>query len=96
MSRNCPQGNSVSGRGEKPPGLATHNMEFIEEKSEEPEVLESLPLGCIDFESDEEWVEMPACPRKHLGDCYSTQAQKILAAYQEYPGDHRYNVSVDE
>ena len=92
MSRNCPQGNSVSGRGGKPPGLATHNMEFIEEKSEEPEVLESLPLGCIDFESDEEWVEMPSCPRKHLGDCYSTQAQKILAAYQEYPGDHRYNL----
>lgn len=92
MSRNCPQGNNISGRGGKPPGLATHNMEFVEEQSEEPEVLESLPLGYIDFESDDEWIEMPSRPRKYLGDCYAMQAQKILADYQEYPGDNRYDL----
>jgi hypothetical protein len=52
MSRNCPEGKSVNHTGNKPPGKTSFSVELgaIGEASESsPEVLDSLPLGAIEF-----------------------------------------------
>jgi len=56
LARNCPQGSSVKHSGNKPPGRASFNVELgaIGETSDSNlEVLESMPLGAIEF------VEVP-------------------------------------
>lgn len=48
FARNCPQNSTVKHTGTKPPGFSTFSLE-IEPCEEEVEVLESLPLGNIEF-----------------------------------------------
>jgi len=53
--RNCPEGKSVNHMGNKPPGKTSFSVELgaIGEASESsPEVLDSLPLGAIEFAED--------------------------------------------
>jgi len=55
ISRNCPEGKSVNHTGNKPPGKTSFSVELgtIGEASESsPEVLDSLPLGVIEFAKD--------------------------------------------
>ena len=55
ISRNCPEGKSVNHTGNKPPGKTSFSVELgaIGEASESsPEVLDSLPLGAIEFGED--------------------------------------------
>jgi hypothetical protein len=58
IGRNCPSGITVKHSGNKPPGVSNFNMEIIEEivpsDSNSAEVLDSLPLGHITFENDDE------------------------------------------
>jgi len=52
ISRNCPEGNSVPHSGNKPPGKSSFSVELgaIGEASDSGlEVLDSLPLGAIEF-----------------------------------------------
>ena len=49
MARNCPQSNKVKSNSRKPPGASNFNIEF----DNKVEVLESLPLGMVGFESQE-------------------------------------------
>ncbi|KIM44099.1 hypothetical protein M413DRAFT_67819, partial [Hebeloma cylindrosporum] len=56
--RNCPDGHSVKHTGNKPPGVANFNMEFMGEHSSSDsnsaEVLDSLPLGHVTYENFED------------------------------------------
>ena len=57
ITRNCPSANTVSHKGNKPPGASSFSVEMAavrleEESTEEVEILESLPLGAISFESE--------------------------------------------
>jgi hypothetical protein len=58
LARNCPKRSSVKHTGNKPPGISNFNMELIEENlpsdSNSAEVLDSLPLGHINFENCDE------------------------------------------
>ncbi|PPQ83392.1 hypothetical protein CVT26_012894, partial [Gymnopilus dilepis] len=51
FGRNCPHGDTIHSSGSKPPGLSTHNVEFVDDNNyENVEVLDSLPLGAISFD----------------------------------------------
>jgi hypothetical protein len=53
LSHNCPDGQSVPGNGSgKPPGLPNYSMEMglIENVDESSEVLDSMPVGMLDFQ----------------------------------------------
>ncbi len=89
MSCNCPKGNTVAGKGSKPPSTTNHNLEFVLKEDEPIEVLESLPLGAIRYVDPEqaEWIHLPVVPQSEPGDCYAIGVEKLLNDVHEYPGD---------
>ncbi|PPR02115.1 hypothetical protein CVT26_008845, partial [Gymnopilus dilepis] len=92
LARNCDERNKVKSSGSKPPGLTSHNMEFVEDDSDPMvEVLDSLPLGAISYEplihsQPRDWNE-PAymLPRDFIGDCYAMAAIACLEQTDDYP-----------
>ena len=71
IARNCPQGASVQHNGDKPPGVTSFNLELgaIEEAYDSsPEVLDSIPLGAIDFMGSPDEPDILSLAESLLGD----------------------------
>ncbi|PPR06088.1 hypothetical protein CVT26_005294 [Gymnopilus dilepis] len=106
IGRNCPDNNVVKASGSKPPGVSNFNVEIIPEEGQSDqsvEVLDSLPLGAIDFDNPPEpyrniWATQDAdwqtwqhvFPRKQMGMAPAMVIKDILTRMQPYPGDERY------
>ena len=87
ISRNCPDSKSVTHTGNKPPGKTSFSMELgaIGEVSD-PEVLDSLPLGAIDFMDDS--LDVSCC-------CAMT-ATHVLKECRSYLGDRKDSPDVPD
>ena len=100
IARNCPTNNMVPHRGKKPPGASSFSVAIsgiepvADDEFEEAEVLESLPLGALHFESEQgddppwhSYGDIPTGARNKLGDCYAMKIKWILSTQEVYPGD---------
>ncbi|KAF8877753.1 hypothetical protein CPB84DRAFT_1852580 [Gymnopilus junonius] len=89
-------------KGDKPPGMSSFHVELgaiADGPDDEVKVLDSLPLGSIDFihlglnkelkfknSGHPSWIHEPGWyPRNRLGDCYAMMAKHILSNYGPYP-----------
>ena len=64
MSCNCPRQNTIRSNNQKPPGASTSNIELAPAPHESDiddsvEVLDSLPVGSINFEIKEQYYSLP-------------------------------------
>ena len=107
MSRNCPSRSTVKGSGDnKPPGLPSYSMEMtlLDEDIDGDDVLETMPLGAINFGAPEmldlsdpkeswrewypTWKHPQALARERIGNCYEMASECTLTTSQPYPGDN--------
>ena len=107
MSQNCPQKNTMRGGTSRPPGVPNYSiqMDLIEDSGDPSEILESMPVGMINFaeladdEMDSKWKtefllwrqpQGTAC--RQIGNSLAIMAEYLLATYQPYPGDDLFHV----
>ncbi|KAF8816246.1 hypothetical protein BYT27DRAFT_7050322, partial [Phlegmacium glaucopus] len=66
LARNCPTKNTVKSNGPKPPGAAAFNIEPVSKPENDwddlVEILDSLPIGAVSFESSDENQNSSAPP----------------------------------
>ena len=112
FSRNCPKNNTVrtGGSSNKPPGVSNFKVEIENgddgSSDASVEVLESLPVGMIDFdtplgredpfvtewfnEDAPSWMKPRGKPRNAIGDAYAMRAHYLLSHYQPFFADDRF------
>jgi hypothetical protein len=103
FAQNCPQNNTMKTGGSKPPGVNNFNVELSSKDNSSDmsvEVLESLPLGMIQFEDTTEqylpnWMRQSKGPRHQIGNAYALRAEFVLTSNQPYVGDEKYGDSFD-
>ncbi|KAF8875585.1 hypothetical protein BD779DRAFT_1476020 [Infundibulicybe gibba] len=99
MARNCPKANTMSAKGNKPPGLTSFNMDIDFDAIDEAQTLAdtTVTLGCISLiENEFKWEEQHVRNRRDVygyragqrGDKPARAAERILESVDQYPGDN--------
>jgi hypothetical protein len=84
ISRNCPENQTVHASGSRPPGKAAFSIEPVASGLDDSvEVLDSLPLGAIDFEDDEAVMPVSYWPIEEWGEHYPYWDEPHILAREE-------------
>ena len=106
MSRDCPDGRVMIAKGNKPPGVASYNIELrntdeLRDLAETTETIDDLHVGVVDiqiieevFPKEGEGFSME--PRYCIGDFAAKRAMTVLEVMRPYPGDGEESLGEDE
>ena len=108
LSRNCPKGNTMKGgRGGRPPGFSSNNIEFdfgkvdhLQSLAETTEILgDTLTVGLIHFQTEGpmKWEQDPTVERRPCnGDFAAQRAVQLLNIMEPYPMDGEPTLDPDD
>jgi hypothetical protein len=106
MSRDCPQGKTMIGKGNKPPGMASYNIELqnideLRDLAETTETINDLHVGAVNVEVlkvsyPEEGEPPPKETKYRIGDFAAKRAMTVLELMRPYPGDRVNGFQDDE
>jgi hypothetical protein len=97
MPWDCPQGKTMIGKGNKPPGMASYNIELqkideLRDLAETTETINDLHVGVVEVKVlevayPEEGELKPREAKYRIGDFAVKRAMTVLKLMRPYPGD---------
>ena len=106
MSRDCPNGRVMIAKGDKPPGVASYNIELqntdeLRDLAETTETIDNLHVGVVDIQMieevfPEEGEGFSEEPQYCIGDFAAKRAMTVLEVMRPYPGDGGESLGEDE